>query len=52
VDASDYVLTVYRGESPVASYPVGLGMNDATPQGDFVIANKIENPDCSTAAKR
>ena len=45
VDASDYVLTVYRGESEVAAYPVGLGMENATPQGDFVIANKIQNPD-------
>jgi len=45
VDKSDYVLTVYRGERAVAAYPVGLGMNDTTPEGDFVIANKIENPD-------
>lgn len=45
VDASDYVLTVFRGESAVAAYPVGLGMNNATPRGDFVIANKIANPD-------
>lgn len=45
VDKSDYVLTVFRGDRAVAEYPVGLGMNDTTPLGDFVIANKIANPD-------
>jgi len=45
VDASDYVMTVSRGGEAVAEFPVGLGAAGATPQGEFVIANKIERPD-------
>jgi lipoprotein-anchoring transpeptidase ErfK/SrfK len=45
VDKSDYVLTLYRGATAIATYPVGLGNYDSTPKGDFVIANKLLNPD-------
>jgi len=45
VDASDYVMHVMRGGEMVAEFPVGLGASGATPQGEFVIANKIERPD-------
>lgn len=44
VDKSDYVLSVYRGAQRLAQYPVGLGLDNSTPSGDFVIANKIRNP--------
>jgi lipoprotein-anchoring transpeptidase ErfK/SrfK len=45
VDASDYVMHVMRGGEILAEFPVGLGAAGATPQGAFVVANKIERPD-------
>ncbi len=45
VDASDYTLTAWQGERRLASFPIGLGMRDTTPLGDFVVKNKIEHPD-------
>jgi hypothetical protein len=45
VSRSRYVLTVTRDGQAIASYPVGLGIDDSTPTGDFAIANKLLNPD-------
>lgn len=45
VSRSRYVLTVTRDGKAIASYPVGLGIDDSTPTGDFAIANKLLNPD-------
>lgn len=45
IDRQSYVLTVSRGGVPVHTFPVGLGKDNATPAGDFRIANRIRNPD-------
>jgi lipoprotein-anchoring transpeptidase ErfK/SrfK len=45
IDASDHALHVWRGEEKLASFPVGLGADGATPLGEFEIVNKISNPD-------
>ena len=45
VSRSRYVLTVTRDGQAIASYPVGLGIDDSTPTGNFAIANKLLNPD-------
>jgi lipoprotein-anchoring transpeptidase ErfK/SrfK len=47
IDKSEYALTIHFDGEPVAKFPVGLGRNDATPEGNFVIANKVTNPDWS-----
>jgi len=44
VSKSDYTLSVRRGEAVLAVFPVGLGMDSTTPEGDFVIANKLVDP--------
>jgi lipoprotein-anchoring transpeptidase ErfK/SrfK len=45
VSTERYLLTVFRGDKALGAFPVGLGRNDSTPEGDFEIANKIVNPD-------
>ncbi len=45
VSVTNFLLTVHHGNAVLGVYPVGLGMNNSTPQGDFVVANKIVNPD-------
>lgn len=45
ISKHDYVLTVYRDGTPMRQFPVGLGLNGATPQGTFYIVNRITNPD-------
>ncbi len=45
VNTSSYTLTVHRDNVILGTFPVGLGMNHSTPEGDFVVANKIVNPD-------
>jgi lipoprotein-anchoring transpeptidase ErfK/SrfK len=44
IDKSDFALTLLRGDRILRSIPVGLGANDATPEGEFVIANKLTDP--------
>ena len=53
VDKSDYRLDMYHGEADapelwtyITSFPVGLGEEDSTPAGRFVVrsAGKLENP--------
>lgn len=44
VDKSDFVVRVMQGAGELRRFPVGLGFNGATPTGDFVVANMIENP--------
>lgn len=39
-----YRLDVYVGDVLVHSYPVGLGMDDSTPTGEWRVKNKLENP--------
>ena len=44
IESSAYRLTVFRGNRPLVSMPVGLGEDGATPPGDYYIANKITDP--------
>ena len=45
IDTQTYVLTVHTKEQTLGPFPVGLGRGGSTPAGDFVIANKIKEPD-------
>ena len=44
VTKSTHVLDVYLGDVPVLSYRVGLGKDDSTPEGTFVIATRQIEP--------
>lgn len=39
-----YRLDVYVGNVLVRSFPVGLGIDDSTPTGEWRVKNKLENP--------
>lgn len=39
-----YRLDIYVGDVLVRSFPVGLGMDDSTPTGEWKVKNKLENP--------
>lgn len=45
VDASEYLLSIVRGDVVLRSFPIGLGFAGRTPIGEFQIANKISEPD-------
>lgn len=45
IDTERYLLTVLENNAIKAVYPVGLGAGAATPEGEYTIVNKIENPD-------
>jgi len=45
VSTTDYLLTVFENGEPLGVFPVGLGRDASTPQGDFTVANKLTNPD-------
>ncbi len=45
VDKSEHALEILRDGKTVAAFPVGLGQNNATPEGQFRISAKILNPD-------
>lgn len=45
VDKANYVLTVMNHDRPLRRFPVGLGVNNATPSGNYRVANKLTNPD-------
>jgi len=44
VDKSDYTLTLLLDGRFIKQYPVGTGESDKTPEGKFVIENKLKNP--------
>jgi len=44
VDKSDYTLTLLLDGRFIKQYPVGTGKSDKTPEGKFVIENKLKNP--------
>jgi lipoprotein-anchoring transpeptidase ErfK/SrfK len=44
VDASDHLMRVWRDDTELAEFPVGLGHEGATPRGMFRIANKVSDP--------
>jgi lipoprotein-anchoring transpeptidase ErfK/SrfK len=39
-----YRMDVFLGQVLVRSYPVGLGLDDSTPTGEWKVRNKLENP--------
>ncbi len=44
VDKSERILDVYLGDTFIRSYPVALGKRDSTPEGEFQVLRKLENP--------
>ena len=44
VDKSDYTLTLLLDGRFIKQYQVGTGKSDKTPEGKFVIDNKLKNP--------
>ncbi len=44
VDKSERTLTVYLQDIFIRSYPVALGKRDSTPEGEFQVLRKLENP--------
>lgn len=45
IDRSAGTMTVYRGGGALHMFTVGVGEDDRTPLGEFVIHNKLRNPD-------
>ncbi|MZQ85228.1 L,D-transpeptidase family protein [Paenibacillus sp. 5J-6] len=43
IDTDKHVLALVSGDKIIRSYPVGLG-GEKTPQGDFIISEKVRNP--------
>jgi len=44
IDTSRHLLTLLKANEIVAVYPIGLGARGRTPQGEFAVINKIEDP--------
>ena len=44
VDKSDYTLTLLLDGRFIKQYPVGTGKSDKTPEGKFIVDNKLINP--------
>ncbi|OHB77143.1 MAG: hypothetical protein A2Z34_09090 [Planctomycetes bacterium RBG_16_59_8] len=45
VRKATFTLTLLYNDTVVKEYPVAIGKDDATPEGTFKIANKLEKPD-------
>lgn len=45
VHRDTYTLVVFCGDRYICDYPIGLGKQDKTPDGEFEIDSKVENPD-------
>jgi len=45
VSKGEHTLTIEFDGEVAAQFPVGLGQGNATPEGEFAIANKITDPD-------
>lgn len=45
IDKSRHQMDVYLGDVYVRGFPVGLGANDGTPRGTWVVRNKLTNPE-------
>ena len=41
----NWLMVVFIGEMPLTAYRVGLGANESTPDGDFMIKTRLKNPD-------
>ncbi len=48
IDKTTNTLTLKSGDKPLRSYPVALGKNNLTPEGEFNIHKKIANPNKNT----
>lgn len=44
VNKSAFRMDIYLGDVLIRSYPVGLGLDDSTPTGEWRVKNKLENP--------
>ncbi len=44
IEKSKFRLTVYRSGIFIKQYRVGIGENGSTPEGEFVVGNKLVNP--------
>jgi lipoprotein-anchoring transpeptidase ErfK/SrfK len=44
VDKSDYTLTLLLDGHFIKQYPIGTGKSDKTPEGKFIVDNKLKNP--------
>ena len=44
VDKSDYTLTLLLDGHFIKQYPIGTGKSDRTPEGKFIVDNKLINP--------
>jgi LysM repeat protein len=44
IEKSRFRLTVYHNGAWVKEYPIGLGKDDSTPEGDFLVRNKLVDP--------
>ncbi len=44
VDKSDYTLTLLLDGHFIKQYPIGTGKSDRTPEGKFIVDNKLKNP--------
>ena len=44
VTKADYTLDVYLGDTFLLRYPVGLGADGSTPDGKWIVQNKLRNP--------
>ena len=44
VTRADYTLDVFLGGTFLQRYPVGLGADRSTPSGEWVVQNKLKNP--------
>lgn len=50
VNKSTRTLTVYWSKTAIKKYPIALGRTDfVTPEGKFIVKNKVENPEWSGA---
>ena len=44
VDKSEMNLSIFLGDKFIRSYPVALGKQDSTPEGEFEVVRKLKNP--------
>ncbi|MCD6404488.1 MAG: L,D-transpeptidase family protein [Planctomycetes bacterium] len=44
IEKSKFRLTVHRSEVFIKEYRIGIGENGSTPEGEFVVKNKLVNP--------
>lgn len=51
IDKTNNRLLVFSGSGIIRSYPVALGKEDATPEGELYISRKMVNPGDSPAAR-